>query len=206
MDKKQSTEQEVLYRRLQKESFTPREAFSLSACLDEYHRTFILLRQYDEGDTSSNADDRKADYPLEINKANLIIKELKRYLAENGESVQNFGVARSDDVGKVLMNIYQTWDGKELYPDLEGKAAHLFYFLIKDHLFIDGNKRIAALMLLWFMDMNDMLLMGRDDRTLSYNIVYALAVFVAESSPKDKQIVVRLIHNIIMSHNKALPE
>ena len=168
--------------------FTPEEAFSLSACLGEYHRTFILLRQYDERDTPEDADDHKEGYYLEFNKANLIIKELKRYLAENGENTQNFGVARGDGAEKVLHNVYQTWDGKELYPSLESKAAHLFYFLIKDHLFIDGNKRITAFLLLWFMDMNDMLIMGRDDRTLSYNTVYALAVFVAESSQRIKRL------------------
>ena len=82
--------------------FTPEEAFSLSACLGEYHRTFILLRQYDERDTPEDADDHKEGYYLEFNKANLIIKELKRYLAENGENTQNFGVARGDGAEKVI--------------------------------------------------------------------------------------------------------
>ena len=106
-----------------------------------------------------------------------------------------------------MHNVYQTWDGKELYPSLESKAAHLFYFLIKDHLFIDGNKRITAFLLLWFMDMNDMLIMGRDDRTpfLQYRLC-TCRVWSLKVPQRDKEIVIKLIHNIIMSHNKALPE
>ncbi len=193
--------------RLQTAGMSEDEAFNFSGCCAEYHRALFLIKQYDEEESTPDVSpETQQIYRLEEPKVNLVIKELKSHLASRGENVDNFAVARNGGIGQVLGSIYQTWDGKELYPYVEDKAVHLFYFLAKDHLFIDGNKRVASFLFLWFLDMNDILVTGREDRTITYTTIYALAIFVAESSPKDKDLIVQLIRNLVMTHRKALPD
>lgn len=103
-------------------------------------------------------------------------------------------------------NIYQTWDEKELYPSVEDKAVHLFYLLVKDHLFLDGNKRIASVLFSWFLDMNSMLVSEQEGGTFTYATIYALAVGVAESKPKDKDVIIGFIRRLVMTHRKPLPD
>ena len=193
--------------RLQRGGMSEEEAFHFSGCCAEYYRALFLIRQYDEEENTPDVSpETQQIYRLEEPKVNLVIKELKSHLASRGENVDNFAVARNGGIGQVVGNIYQTWNKKELYPHVEDKAVHLFYFLVKDHLFIDGNKRIASFLFLWFLDMNDILVTGREDRTITYTTIYALAIFVAESSPKDKDLIVRLIRNLVMTYRKALPD
>ena len=108
--------------------FTPEEAFSLSACLGEYHRTFILLRQYDERDTPEDADDHKEGYYLEFNKANLIIKELKRYLAENGENTQNLALREVMERKRYCIMSIKHGTAKNFIPAWKVKPLIFFIF------------------------------------------------------------------------------
>lgn len=192
---------------LQTVGMTAEESWNFIGCCFEYHRALLLIRQYDErGESPDVFSENRSMYRLEVGKVNLIIGELKSYLADRGENVDNFGVPSNGGVEQIVGNIYQTWDGNELYPQIEDKAVHLFYLLVKDHLFVDGNKRIASFLFLWFLDMNDILVTGREDRTITYSTVYALAVFVAESNPKDKDVVIQLIRSLVMTHREVLPD
>ena len=191
---------------LQAAGMSAGEALQFMGCWAEYQRALFLIKQYDEEEHTPDVLPKTQSYVLKEAKANLIIRELKSYLAGQGENVDNFAVVHNGGIGQVVGNIYQTYDGKELYPNVEDKAVYLFYFLVKDHLFIDGNKRIASFLFLWFMDMNGMLVTGRDDRTISYTTIYALAISVAESKPKDKDLIIQLIRNLITTYRKALPD
>ncbi len=183
------------------------EAFHFNACCVEYYRALLLIKQYDDEENMPDVSpETQQIYSLEEAKANLVIRELKSHLAGRGENVDKFAIARNGGIGQVVGNIYQTCGGEELYPYVEDKAVHLFYLLVKDHLFIDGNKRIASFLFLWFLDMNNILVTGREDRTITYTTIYALAIFVADSSPKDKDLIIRLIRSLVMTYRKALPD
>jgi len=201
------SDQSEIDERLQAAGMSPEEAFQFRSCFAEYQRALFLIKQYDEeGSAPDISLEDEQSYSLDESKVNLVIRELKSQLAEQGENVGQFGVPCNGGIGQVVGNIYQTWDRLELYPRVEDKAAHLFYLLVKDHLFVDGNKRIASFLFLWFLDMNDILVMGREYRTITYTTIYALAIVTAESDPTDKDIIIRLIRSLVMTRRKFLPD
>lgn len=195
-------------RLLQKKRLSPEEVSSFINCYKEHRKTLLLIQQYDENKDENSVPER--NYYLTTETANILIALLKENLSETGENLQQFGVHRNGGIEKVLGNIYQTYGKKDLYPTQESKAAHLFYFLIKDHLFVDGNKRIAAFLLVWLLDMNDMLfdspaeLVVSSPATpiISYNTIYSLAIFVAESDPKEKEVIIKYIIALIKFYKR----
>ena len=95
----------------------------------------------------------------------------------------------------------QTFDGRDIYPSLEEKAANLLYFLVKNHSFVDGNKRIAAALFLWFMEKNRALYNKDGSKRIADNALVAITLMIAESKPSEKDIMVSLIVNLINKHN-----
>ncbi len=183
------------------------ESFSFLGCIDEYLDSLLFIRQHDhtpEGVADTIAADESAPYILEKWEVDTIISALKNRLRDEGENVEYFGAERNGGVEKVIGNIYQGSDDGDYYPSVESKAAHLLYFLVKDHLFIDGNKRIAAFLFIWFLDINGMLRRGKEEPVIPYGIIYKLTVFVATSNPKDKDVIVDLITHIISFHKELL--
>lgn len=97
-----------------------------------------------------------------------------------------FGKLRGDEFEGILRTIYQSFGGEEVYPTVAEKAANLFYFIIKDHPFFDGNKRIASLLFVTFLHMNEYGLTKEGDLKISDKALVALALMVAESEPREK--------------------
>ncbi|NQV00926.1 MAG: Fic family protein, partial [Parcubacteria group bacterium] len=97
----------------------------------------------------------------------------------------------------VVKNIYQTFDGKELYQSIENKVAHLLYLTIKDHYFTDGNKRIGSFLFVYFLDKNNYLYRKSGEKRINDNTLTALALLVAESNPKEKEQMIALITQLI---------
>jgi len=95
----------------------------------------------------------------------------------------------------------QTFGGRELYPSLEAKAAHLLYFLVKNHSFVDGNKRIAAAIFLWFLERNTFLYRSDGAKRIADNALVALTIMIAASDPAEKEDIVRLTINLINRKN-----
>ena len=93
-------------------------------------------------------------------------------------------------------NIYQSFAGQELYPSLEEKAAHLLYFVTKNHSFLDGNKRIAATMFLYFLDKNGVLFTD-DEKLIDDHTLVALTIMIAESKPEEKDMMITVIMNCL---------
>ena len=108
-----------------------------------------------------------------------------------GEAPALFGQERDHGLEAIIGNIAQTFDGKELYPSLEEKAAHLLYFVIKDHPFVDGNKRIGVLLFLLFLDRNHAL--PSEGGVFQNSTLVSLALLIAESAPRQKEIMLRMI-------------
>jgi len=126
-----------------------------------------------------------------------IVQTLRNYFRGKGEKVELFGKEKDHSLKSSISAIFQTFDGKELYPSVEEKAANLLYFLIKNHSFVDGNKRIAAFIFIWFLKINDILYKENYIKRISDNTLVALCLMVAESNPKDKDIIVKMIVNLI---------
>ena len=183
------------------------ESFSFWGCVDEYLDSLLFIRQHDhtpESVVDTTSTDESAPYILEKGKVDAIISVLKNRLRNARENVELFGVEQNGGVEKIIGNIYQGSAEGDYYPSVESKAAHLLYFLVKDHLFVDGNKRIAAFLFIWFLDVNGMLHRGIGEPVIPYGIIYKLTVFVADSNPKDKDVIVDLITHIISFHKELL--
>ena len=161
--------------------------------VNRYARTWQLLLQYDENNLPVPEKKHEAASILEIDKAWQAIATLKKDLASRGEATDLFGQERGHGLAGLIGAVQQSFDGQDLYPSVEEKAAHLLYFVIKDHPFIDGNKRIGSFLFLLFLQANGLLGAGCfDNRAL-----VALALLTAASESGQKEILIRLIMNLI---------
>lgn len=112
-----------------------------------------------------------------------------------------FGNEKDDSFKSSLNTIYQTFDGKELYPSIEEKAANLLYFIVKNHSFTDGNKRIAAAIFVWFLQRHDFLYNAGGEKRIADNALVAFTLLIAESKPDEREMMVKVIINLINGKN-----
>ena len=113
-----------------------------------------------------------------------------------------FGHEKDQSFHSSIGQIYQTWDGKDLYPSVEEKAAMLLYLVVKNHSFSDGNKRIAATLFLWFMENNHILYAADGHKRIADNALVALTLMIAESKTEEMDIMVKVVVNLINGDNK----
>lgn len=163
----------------------------------DYANTWTVLQKYDEGRLAIEDVSKKNSRPLDHKEIKKSIERFKKRLMEKKQASGLFGQEVGGKFEAVLGSIYQTFGGKQLYPSLEEKAAHLFYFAIKDHPFVDGNKRIASLLFLLFLIDNNYLLNKKGERKINDTALVALALLIAESKPGDKEVMVKLVVNLI---------
>jgi len=121
----------------------------------------------------------------------------KKELIARKEAGDLFGQERDGSFEGIIKGLYQTFGKKELYPTIEDKAAHLLYLIIKDHPFTDGNKRSAAFLFVYFLDKSNYLFKKSGERKINDNALTALALLIAESDPKQKNILIKLIVNFL---------
>ncbi len=112
-----------------------------------------------------------------------------------------FGNEKDDSFRSSLETIYQTFDGKELYPSIEEKSANLLYFIVKNHSFTDGNKRIAAAIFVWFLQRHDFLYNALGEKRIADNALVAFTLLIAESKPDEREMMVKVIINLINGKN-----
>lgn len=166
--------------------------------LGDYARTLTFLEQYDKSKLKP-ARAGKAKFVLKYEVCQNIVIEVKKELMAKKEAGDIFGTERGGAFESVVKNLYQTFGGKELYANLETKAAHLLYLVIKDHPFSDGNKRIGAFLFVYFLDKNKYLYDAKGEKKINDNALTALALLVAESHPKEKDVMIALITNLLGS-------
>ncbi|MCA1902702.1 MAG: virulence protein RhuM/Fic/DOC family protein [Candidatus Hydrogenedens sp.] len=164
--------------------------------LSSYSKTLTLLEQYDK-EKLTIAKKAKGRFVLIYEDAKKIIKEIKKELIAKKEASELFGQENGENLKGILRSIYQTFDGKELYPSLEEKAAHLLYFIIKDHPFIDGNKRIGSFLFVYFLERNNYLYRQTGEKKINDNALTALALLIAVSDPKEKDKLIKIITNLL---------
>ncbi len=174
-----------------------REAMGLLDVIRDYSRAMGLLDDYDHGRVTVRGVSSGAGFRLTSEMALKAVQELK-----GGEHAGGlFGLEKDKSFQSSIETIYQTFSGKELYPSAEEKAAHLLYFVVKNHSFVDGNKRIAAALFLWLLEKNRLLYRVDGTKRLADNAVVALTLMIAESAPHDKDLIVRLVVNLINKEN-----
>jgi len=164
--------------------------------LGSYAKTLTILNLYDKKKVKKIRG-KKAKFVLEYDSCKNIIIVLKKDLAERMEASHLFGIDTGKKLEGIIKNLYQTFDRKELYKTIEEKAAHLLYLTIKDHPFVDGNKRIASFLFIYFLDKNDYLYRKNGEKKINDNALVALALLVAESNPEEKDILIKIIINLI---------
>lgn len=173
------------------------ETKGLLSILSEYAKSFVLLNQYDSNNLSFYPENKPLSYEIEYDEACEAIAELKKQLIKKGEATELFGNQKDKSFEGILRNIVHTFGGKYLYQGVEEQAAHLLYFVIKNHPFTDGNKRIGALLFVWFLQKNKHLLKSNGENKINDNTLVALALLVAQSNPAEKDLMVKLICNLI---------
>lgn len=165
--------------------------------ITEYAKSWRVLDQFDLGQLSISHLRKVVEYELEYKKSKHFILEMRREMVRSGLGNELFGQENGEKLKSILGSINQTYDGEDLYPSLEEKAAHLFYFAIKDHPFVDGNKRIGSMLFLYFLKRNDFLYRSDGEVKINDNSIIALALLVAASNPKEKDNIIRLIINLL---------
>jgi len=173
------------------------EAKGLLEVITKYAQSWLLLQKYDEEKLVLPAKQAKPRYQLDYNQAISAISDLRNNLSAKKQASDLFGKERGETLGGIIGNIYQSFGGKELYASIEAKAAHLLYFIIKDHPFADGNKRIGSFLFIVFLSRNNYLLDKKGERKFNDNALVALALLIAESDPKQKDVLVKLVMNFL---------
>ncbi len=158
--------------------------------IEKYSEALEMLDSYDH-QTMTRPKGNASTYKLSYEECKEVIFQM-RFGAES----DLFGKEKDDSFRGSIGNIYQSFDGQELYPTLEEKAAHLLYFVTKNHSFYDGNKRIAATMFLYFLDKNGVLFMGGKKLIDDYTLV-ALTIMIAESRPEEMEMMITVIMNCL---------
>ena len=166
------------------------DAKEILKVIGEYSRALDMLDEYDHRTLKKpdgNVDTRVITYDDCI----AIINSLK-YKEES----ELFGVERDKGLKAIIGNVYQSFNGQDIYNSIEEKAANLLYLVVKNHVFIDGNKRIAATLFIYFLKFYG-ILYNENGKVIDNHTLTALTLLVAESNPKEKEVMIDLIMNFL---------
>jgi prophage maintenance system killer protein len=169
------------------------EAKALLFVVSDYSFALDLLDDYDRQSVSLHGATHGAVKPLTYKEARGIVTRLRRKFGTS----DLFGREKDDGLKGALGAVMQTFDEKDVYPSIEEKGANLLYFLIKDHPFIDGNKRIGAALFLWFLEKNGSLYRSDGTKRIADNALVAMTLLIAESPPREKDLLTRVLANLI---------
>ncbi|HEY1872735.1 MAG TPA: virulence protein RhuM/Fic/DOC family protein [Chitinophagaceae bacterium] len=179
------------------QSLTDDQAIGLFRVLSDYTYALDILDKYDHQVLEIEATTAKESFRVKYTNALLAIQELR--VKFGGSSL--FGNEKDDSFQGSLAAIYQTFGGIDLYPSVEEKAANLLYFVIKNHSFSDGNKRIAAFLFVWFLEKNDILYKADGNSKVADNALVALTLMIAESKPEEKEMMTKVVVSLINGKN-----
>ena len=166
------------------------DAKEILKVIGDYSKALNLLDEYDHRTlkkVKGNIDERKIEYKECIN----IIKKLKF-----NEESSLFAVERDKGLESIIGNIYQSFDGQDIYKSIEEKASNFLYLIVKNHVFADGNKRIAATLFIYFLNYYG-ILYKNDKQTIDNNTLAALTLLIAESNPREKEVIIDLVMNFL---------
>ena len=166
------------------------DAKEILKVIGQYSKALNLLDDYDHRTlkkVNGSIDDRKIEYSQCIE----IIKELRF-----NEESNLFAIERDRGLESIIRNIYQSFDGQDIYKSIEEKGANFLYLIVKNHVFIDGNKRIAATLFIYFLNFYGILYKD-NEQVIDNNTLTALTLLIAESNPKEKNVIIDLVMNFL---------
>lgn len=178
-------------------SVTKSEALGLLRVIGDFAYGLDTLDRYDYQQLDISDTTSKEPFRATYESA----KEALTVLKEKFGGSDLFGREKDGSFQSTMGAIYQTFGGKDLYPSVEEKAANLLYLTVKNHSFSDGNKRIAAFLFLWFMEKNGILYRADGTRLLDNNTLVALTLMIAESKTEEKDIMTKVVVNLINKKN-----
>ncbi|MEA1877585.1 MAG: virulence protein RhuM/Fic/DOC family protein [Bacteroidota bacterium] len=173
------------------------ESIGLLRIISEYAYALDILDQYDYQSLQIKNTSGAVTHRLTYKEA---IEQIRLAKVHFGNS-ELFGREKDESFKSSISTIHQTFDGKELYPSIEEKAANLLYLVTKNHSFSDGNKRIAAFLFLYFLERNGILHDNNKNKRIADNTLVALTLMLAVSKPEEKEVMVKVIVNLINTRN-----
>lgn len=176
---------------------SPSESQGILAILEKYSHALAVLDDYDHQRLQvvglRSVEQAKISYTEAMAQIHLWRKQERL--------TELFGNEKDDSFKGSLATIYQTFAGEELYPSIEEKAANLLYFIVKNHSFSDGNKRIAAAIFVWFLERHQYLYNADGEKRIADNALVAFTLLIAESKPEERETIVKVIINLINDKN-----
>lgn len=166
--------------------------------IEDYARSWSLLQAYDEQSLSEIASRQSGMRALQLPAVLASVEELKAVLVRKGEATALFGQLRGNGLESAIATIEQGFGDVVFYPNVASRAAHLLYFVIKNHPLADGNKRTGSFLFLWYLRLNQHLLAKPVEQLINDNTLVALALLVAESLPGQKELMIRLIEHFVL--------
>jgi death-on-curing family protein len=182
---------------VERKALSSDEATALLSVVKDYSYALDLLDDYDHERVTARDITVRPVAPVSYEEVRRIIERLRAQF----NAGDLFGAEKDKSLQGSLANIMQTFDGKELYPSLEEKAAQLLYSLVKNHSFVDGNKRVAAALFLWFLEKNGALYGADGAKRIADNALVAMTLLIAESRPEEKDVLTRVVVNLINRRN-----
>ncbi|MGC9206892.1 RhuM family protein [Acidithiobacillus sp.] len=188
----------LLSQTLSNQQLVNAEGAAVLSVISDYARSWSLLQGYDEQSLGELNSKQSAMLALNLDEALNAIHELKQTLITKGEATELFGQLRGNGLESAIATIEQGYGDELFYPNVASRAAHLLYFVIKNHPLADGNKRSGSFLFLWYLRRNQHLLARPVERLINDNTLVALALLVAESEPAQKSLMIRLIEHFIL--------
>ena len=193
----------LLSQTLANQSLVNPEGAAVVGVIHDYARSWSLLQGYDEQSLSNNTAAQRGMAALDLDMALQAIGELKQELIAKGEATALFGQLRGNGLASAIATIEQGFGDELFYPNVASRAAHLLYFVIKNHPLADGNKRSGSFLFLWYLRLNQNFLAKPVEQLINDNTLVALALLVAESKPEQKELMIRLVEHFILLKEDA---
>jgi len=169
------------------------EASVLLQTVSEYVGALDLLDDYDHQRVTVGKVSKRQAKSVTYNETIKLVQAMRQKFGDSAV----FGKEKDSSLHSSLNAVMQSFDGKDVYPSVEEKAANLLYFLVKNHSFVDGNKRIAAAVFLRFADKNRLLYNKEGGKIIANNALVAMTLMIAESRPKEKDVITAMLTNLI---------
>ena len=169
------------------------DSTSILELVSAFADTWLSLDAYDKDNLVAQGETKK-QVILTAEKLSKFLSQFKKELVKRGEATEIFGIeVRKDALAGIVGNVMQSFSGKTLYPSVEEKAAHLLYFMVKSHPFVDGNKRSGAFAFIWFLKRAGLL----EHLKITPPALTALTLFIAESDPKNKEKMIKIVLQLL---------
>ena len=168
------------------------ESYNMLKIISDYTKALETLDKYDHNQIKKPKGNINKDKKIKYEDCIELINEMSFK-----KTSDIFGIERDQGLESVINNVYQEFDGQEIYPSIEEKACNFLYLIVKDHIFVDGNKRIGATLFLYFLNFYN-LLIKNGKNVIEPETLVAVTLFVAQSNSKEKDIVISLLMNILM--------